>query len=124
MAGEGFQLRLVRTKADALDDPDPNAVPPPATEWLRLATYRESANRPIPTVGYHAKLVFTVPGNTATVECWTLNTIDNSWAPSGSLALVPDRRLFFQNDINDAIVYFRLRGITGGNPIEVWAEEM
>jgi len=124
MAGEGFQLRLVRTKVGVVDDADPNVSAPPATELLRLASYRENINRPIWTRGYHAKLVFTTPAaNTADIEVWVLNTVDNTWALAGTLPIVPHARLFIQDDIDDAIIFFRLRNITGGGPIQIWGEE-
>lgn len=132
MAGEGFQLRLVRTKAGNVDDGDPNAVPPPTAELLRLASYRENPNRPVPTRGFRAKLRFFNAGGapitgTATAEIWCLNSTitDATWALAGTLVLVPTQRFFLQDDIDDAIVFFRLRTISTGltDTIQVWAEE-
>lgn len=132
MAGEGFQLRLIRTKVGNVDDDDPNAVAPPAGELLRLASYRENPNRPVPTRGFRAKLRFFNAGGapiagTATVETWCLNSTgtDNTWALAGSMLLVPSQRFIIQDDIDDAIVRFRLRSISTGvaDTIQVWAEE-
>lgn len=122
MAGKGYQLRLVRTKADALDDTIP--ATPAESQILKLETYRESQNRPIPVVGFKAKLVFTVPvGNSCDVEVYTRNGADATWALSGTLVGVVSDRMIRQDDIGDAEVYFRLINITAGNPIAIWAEE-
>lgn len=118
----GYTLRLVRTKQDAADDADPNIVPPLAADLFVSSALRPDSHTA--TIGFRGKLVFTVPaGNTANIEVWIRNETDSTWAFAGVLAAVPDSSMFIYDDAGDAVIYFRLTGITAGNPIAVWAEE-
>src|SRR5262245_48823076 len=124
MAGAGYSFRLVRTKADALDDPSPLVTAPASDSLLYLFTERPDADSP--TIGFHAFLHFTTPAaNTADVEVWARNETDNTWILVSAMALtgVSHRIGFEQDDLDDPVLFIRLINVTGGNPIQVWAEE-
>ena len=58
MPGQGYQLGLVRTKADGVNDADPSGATLESA-ILHLPQYREMDNRPVATVGFRAMLIFT-----------------------------------------------------------------
>ena len=124
----GYNSRTVRTKADALDDNDPNTVQPSAADVLSLATLRRDDNS-LPTIGFKAHLIFDTPlGNACDVQVFirdesSADPLNPSWVDCGTVTGVVSGRAFTHDEVGDGAVYFRLLNISGGNPIEVRSEE-
>ena len=116
-------LRLIRSNTTGNDDDDPSVQAPVAADLFIPHTMRKDAPN-APVVGFRGKLVFDDPvANTADLEVWTRNDADGSWTLAGEKPGLVSNRLFIQNDLSDAVVFFRLVNISGGDPIEIWAEE-
>ena len=111
-----YDPRLIRTKADAVDDPDPNATPPATEDLLVL--------RPHAT-GLIGHLEFTVAlGNSADAECWMRRGISAVWVHAGTLTGIPHVRAFSLDGIGAPVIYIRLINVSGGNPVAVYAKEL
>ena len=125
MAGAGLNFRSVRSKADLLDDANPNVAPPAETDIFKPSPYRSDVHPTVPVQGFRARLVYTTAG-TCVVNLWVRNGISGSdWSPAGSISGVQDKRVFGTFDVGDAHVFFQLTSIGGGAvaPISVQAEE-
>lgn len=110
-------LTLIRTKPDLIDDPDPTLgifVPPTPEIWVPRTNTR----------GFRIGLVYAAAAFTCTVRVFARNATDGTWFLAGIQALVPNRRLVTQDDVGPHDLWFGLVTCTGGNPIQVWVEEI
>src|SRR3990167_4321622 len=120
----GFNAVLVRTKADALDDPDPNSTPPAATEVVAPPTSIEGAGLSRSTRGAKLYLEFTAPvGQTATVRIWIRDGGRSGvWVGTTPRTLVAHRVAVVELEIDDSEWWPQLLDVTGGNPVSVYQE--
>lgn len=125
---KGHNLRLVRTKSAGTDDADPRTSAPTGDVGDEIFELRPQTDQGEKTRGFRAKM-HCDSGDTMTIEVFVRNeNADDTvepWALAGTLTAQAPDELFLQDDIGDAAVYFRLTSITsGGEPIEIWAEEI
>jgi hypothetical protein len=120
----GLNFTLVRIKEDAADDPDPNDTAPQETDCFHVPEYMDTV-RQKPSDGFVAYLSFDDPvGNVADVQVYIRDESrrsENVWIDAGSRSALVHLRGFEEPRLFNATVYFRITGITAGEPVSVYA---